>query len=234
MASEYIGASTSRRATDGSMDLCSDLYPSISMFYLSVAQMMEKDVLMETHVCFSVSFMTNWKWDLWLPWRKKKDLSTLPQSAVGHDKAWTHHWLQLHVEWCKQWQIPSSLVMRAQLIGITRSDGRLVLALGWGAELPDWIIQKWLVIRVLPVVSSGCIQYFCFAAFTCLYFSMSDNRSTWLFQFVIERVSVILIVHMLVFGRGLCIWCSLTSPTPKLTTCLHDPKPLHGHNWLHC
>lgn len=118
--------------------------------------------------------------------KKKKDLSTLPQSAVGHDKAWTHHRLQLHAEWCKQWQIPSSLVMRAQLIGVTHSDGCLVLALGWGAELPDWIIQKWLVIRLLPAVSSGCIQYFCSAVFTCLCFSMPDNRSTWLFQFVIE------------------------------------------------
>lgn len=143
---------------------------------------MEKDVLMETQVCFYVSFMTNWMWDLWLREEKKM----LPQSAVGHDKAWTHHWLQLHVEWCKQWQIPSSLVMRAQLIGVTHSDGRLVLALGWRAELPDWIIQKGLVIGLLPAVSPGCIQYFCSAAFTCLCFSMPDNRSTRLFQFVIE------------------------------------------------
>lgn len=54
----------------------------------------------------------------------------------------------ISVEWCKWWQIPSSLIMCVRLIGVTHWDG-CFLALGWGAELPDWIIQKRAVIRVL-------------------------------------------------------------------------------------
>lgn len=54
----------------------------------------------------------------------------------------------ISLEWCKWWQIPSSLIMCVQLIGVTHRDG-CILTLGWGAELPDWIIQKWPAIRPL-------------------------------------------------------------------------------------
>lgn len=118
----------------------------------------------------------------------------------------------ISVEWCKWWHILSSLIMCVQLIGVTHRDGRM-LALGWGAELPDWIIQKWPVIRLLSghflsaLLWLGllftCIQkqHSPLSAAACVmmethYFNLSQG----------ECVNVIQILHMSMSGRGLCIW----------------------------
>lgn len=102
---------------------------------------------------------------------KKIFLHSLCKLPVGHDKPWTHHWLRLiSVEWCKWWQIPSSLIMCVQLIGVTHRDGH-ALALGWGAELPDWIIQKWPVIRLLSgrsALSSGRASVHLYSLLQCV------------------------------------------------------------------
>lgn len=52
--------------------------------------------------CFFSSVLTNWKWDFCLQWMKKKkkrrSFHTHPlQTACGHDRPWTHHWLQLRL-----------------------------------------------------------------------------------------------------------------------------------------
>lgn len=110
----------------------------------------------------------------------------------------------ISVEWCKWWQIPSSLIMHVQLIGVTHRDGH-VLALGWGAELPDCIIQKWPVIRLLSghsLLSSGwAFRSLAFSSAVCV---MMEAHYSHLSQD--ECVNSILLIHVSVSDRGLCIW----------------------------
>ena len=109
-----------------------------------------------SHLRSYVSVLTNWKWDFCLRWRnekKKKKSFYTPSAKCPWDMTspgLITGYGSISVEWCKWWQIPSSLIMHVQLIGVTHRDGH-VLALGWGGELPDWIIQKWPVIGL-----SGC------------------------------------------------------------------------------
>lgn len=105
---------------------------------------------------------------------EKNPFHTLCKLPLGHDKSWSHHWLQLQLcGRCKQWQIPSFHITRVQLIGVTHRDGH-VLVLGWGAELPDWIIQEWpfyqCAVRLLsallwPWPPFTCIQKQCSSAY---------------------------------------------------------------------
>lgn len=71
----------------------------------------------------------------------------------------------IYMQWCKWWQIPSSLIMHVKLIGVTHSD-RHVLALGWGAELPDWIIQQWPVIVLSGHVVLSSSSDLCLLSFS--------------------------------------------------------------------
>lgn len=117
----------------------------------------------------------------------------------------------ISLEWCKWWQIPSSLIMCVQLIGVTHRDG-CVLALGWGAELPDWIIQKWPAIRPLSgrflsvLLWQGlpftCVQkqHLPLSAELCV---MREAHYSNLSQD--ECVNVIQVLHMSMSGIGLCI-----------------------------
>lgn len=115
----------------------------------------------------------------------------------------------ISVEWCKWWQIPSSLIMRVQLIGVTHRDGH-VLALGWGGELPDWIIQKWPVIGL-----SGRSAFSSGWGLRSLAFRGSAHLSLlqcvwWLKHYSHlsqgERVNSIQVLHMSVSGNRLCFW----------------------------
>ena len=157
---------------------------------------------------------------------EKRSFYILCKLPLGHDKSWTHHcYSSISVERCKWWQIPSSLITRVQLIGVTHRD-----------------VHAWHLAKGLSCLSesfrsgllSECCQatkrfplaraydhLFSEAVLCCLHYSHLSQG---------ELVNSIQILHVSMSGRGLCIsyFCGWKMVWWKIS--LLCPQPLKYHS----
>lgn len=167
---------------------------------------------------------------------EKTHSSVSPQSAVGYDKPWTHHWLGLHL--CGVMQMMTNSFIPHHVCVANRCN-----TLGWvllGTWLRGW--AAWLnhseescyqsAVKPLSqpsLLARAFVHLYSDVALTSLLGYMCDDGST-LFQFV-TRWMCQCHLHMSTSDRGLCFWCFwLEDNLMEDVTCPQTQNIHYSHN----